>query len=92
MAKARIVPLPPNRSMQDWCTLYVEGKLSPEEYAKGGGIFRLMRICDDSKSHLSCVQAFQSLTKLADMGKAKNEKAIVVNMLPPENAREERTA
>lgn len=80
-----IVALPKKRSHKEWCRLYMLGELKPSEYATGGGIFRLMRIADGSKSDIASVQALEKLAKLADLehyGAA--ETTVDVNLLPPE--------
>lgn len=62
-----VVALPKKRSAKQLARAYMLGELSPHEYSEGGGVLRLMRIADNSRSDIASVQALDKLSRLADL-------------------------
>ena len=72
-----IVELPKKRTPKQWARAYMMGELEPIDYEEGGGLFRLMRISDDSRSDIASVQALEKLSRLADLERDVDDKRTI---------------
>jgi hypothetical protein len=60
-----VTALPKYESPQRLARDFMENKIGRDRYAKGNGIYRLMRMAADSDSEIASIRALEALTKLA---------------------------
>lgn len=72
-----IVDLPKRKTAKQLARSYMMGELAPMDYEDGGGVFRLMRIADESRSDIASVQALDKLSRLADLERDTAENVVI---------------
>ena len=55
----------PPESVHKLARLYMSGRLDKRRYARGSGVYCLMRLADKSPSGIAVIRALEALTKLA---------------------------